>query len=187
MSLHISASGNGPNLILLHGWAMHSGIFAPLLPSLNRHFRVHCVDLPGHGQSLHSALPLDFDAVWADIAQSLDEPAYVMGWSLGGLFALHGAARFPQRCLGLIMQNASPCFVHRPDWPYGMPAQVFAAFAAELENEYAQTLQRFFMLEANPGVQLITISCSAEAPLTDEEAASMRAVHESLRILPRSP
>ena len=148
MSLHISASGNGPNLILLHGWAMHSGIFAPLLPSLNRHFRVHCVDLPGHGQSLHSALPLDFDAVWADIAESLDEPAYVMGWSLGGLFALHGAARFPQRCLGLIMQNASPCFVHRPDWPYGMPAQVFAAFAADLESDYAQTLRRFFMLEA---------------------------------------
>lgn len=42
---------------------------------------------------------------------------------------------------------------------------------------------RFFMIEADVGVQLVTISCSAEAPLTDEEAASMRAVHESLRIL----
>lgn len=148
MSLHININGKGPKLILLHGWAMHSGIFAPLLPSLSRHFRVHCVDLPGHGQSRHSTLALDFDAVWDDIAASLDEPAYIMGWSLGGLFALHGAARFPQRCLGLIMQNASPCFVHRPDWPYGMPAQVFAQFAADLERDYTQTLQRFFMLEA---------------------------------------
>ena len=33
MSLHVSVSGNGPKLILLHGWAMHSGIFAPLLPA----------------------------------------------------------------------------------------------------------------------------------------------------------
>lgn len=45
---------------------------------------------------------------------------------------------------------------------------------------------RFFMIEANPGVQLVTISCSAEAPLTDEEAASMSAVHNSLRVLTRS-
>ena len=55
MSLHIDTQGQGPDLILLHGWAMHSGIFAPLLAKLTAHFRVHCVDLPGHGQSRHIA------------------------------------------------------------------------------------------------------------------------------------
>lgn len=148
MTLHIEISGQGPNLILLHGWAMHSGIFAPLLPSLGQHFRVHCVDLPGHGQSLHSQLPLSFEAVWTELNQRIKQPAYIMGWSLGGLFALYGAANYPERCLGLIMQNASPCFVHRPDWPHGMPVSVFSQFASDLQTDYAQTLHRFFMLEA---------------------------------------
>lgn len=148
MPLHIESIGHGPNLILIHGWAMHSGIFAPLLPHLSQHFRVHCVDLPGHGKSLHSKLPLSFEAVWTELNKTLNEPAYFMGWSLGGLFALHGAQHFPERCIGLIMQNASPCFVHRADWPYGMPAQVFSQFADDLQTDYAQTLNRFFMLEA---------------------------------------
>lgn len=148
MTLHIEVSGQGPNLILLHGWAMHSGIFAPLLPSLNQHFRVHCIDLPGHGQSLHSNLALSYEALWAELNQRILAPSYIMGWSLGGLFALHGAANFPQRCLGLIMQNASPCFVHRPDWPHGMPAKIFSDFASDLQINYTQTLHRFFMLEA---------------------------------------
>jgi pimeloyl-[acyl-carrier protein] methyl ester esterase len=149
MTLHIEVSGQGPNLILLHGWAMHSGIFAPLLPSLNKYFRVHCVDLPGHGQSMHSELPLTYEAVWAELNQRILEPSYIMGWSLGGLFALYGAANFPQRCQGLIMQNASPCFVHRPDWPQGMPAKLFSDFASDLQINYTQTLHRFFMLEAH--------------------------------------
>lgn len=156
MSLHIDVVGQGPALILLHGWAMHSGIFAPLLPSLSQHFRIHCVDLPGHGQSLHSTLPLSYEAVWTELNQRIKQPAYIMGWSLGGLFALYGAAQNPSRCLGLIMQNASPCFVHRPDWPDGMPSSVFANFAADLATHYKQTLQRFFMLEAQGSDHLRT-------------------------------
>ena len=148
MTLHSESIGHGPNLILFHGWAMHSGIFAPLLPHLSQHFRVHCIDLPGHGQSLHSELPLSFEAVWSGLNNTFSEPAYFMGWSLGGLFALYGAQHFPERCLGLIMQNASPCFVRRHDWPHGMPAQVFTQFADDLHTDYAQTLNRFFMLEA---------------------------------------
>ena len=148
MSLHIDTQGQGPDLILLHGWAMHSGIFAPLLAKLTAHFRVHCVDLPGHGQSRHSALPLAFEPFWQSLLSRLDGPAFFMGWSLGGLFALYGAQKFPQHCHGLIMQNASPCFVHQSDWPHGMPAEVFQQFAADLNTDYAQTLHRFFMLEA---------------------------------------
>ena len=148
MTLHLESSGKGPDLLLVHGWAMHSGIFSPILPYLEAHFRVHRLDLPGHGHSLDSTLPLDFDAVWQALLPRLDGPAYVLGWSLGGLFALHGGIRYPQSCRALILQNASPCFVLRPDWPYGMPASVFRQFASDLSRDYDRTLQRFMMLEA---------------------------------------
>ena len=50
--MHIETCGSGPDLVLIHGWAMHGGIFAPLTPLLREHFRVHLVDLPGHGYSV---------------------------------------------------------------------------------------------------------------------------------------
>ena len=146
MSLHHELGGQGPDLILFHGWAMHSGIFSPLLPGLRQQFRVRCIDLPGHGRSIESGLALDFETVWQQILPTLEQPAYIMGWSLGGLFALHGAINHPQYCQGLIMQNASPCFVQRDDWPHGMPAQVFRQFATDLQIDYARTLHRFFIL-----------------------------------------
>jgi pimeloyl-[acyl-carrier protein] methyl ester esterase len=140
--------GSKPHLILLHGWAMHGGIFAPLLPHLQSHFQVRCVDLPGHGSQRDSVLPLDFPPFWQQLLQTLQQPSYVLGWSLGGLFALHGALNFPDHVRGLILMNASPSFVARPDWPEGMPATVFRQFAADLAQDYDGTLHRFFMLEA---------------------------------------
>ncbi len=56
-TLHVESLGDGPPLVLLHGWAMHSGIWGPLVPRLAKRNRVHAVDLPGHG---HSALAAPF-------------------------------------------------------------------------------------------------------------------------------
>ena len=49
--MHIETLGSGPDLVLIHGWAMHGGVFAPLLRELSAHFECHVVDLPGHGLS----------------------------------------------------------------------------------------------------------------------------------------
>ena len=51
MSLYTQTSGSGPALILIHGWSLHGGIWEQLVPLLEPHFRVTCVDLPGHGRS----------------------------------------------------------------------------------------------------------------------------------------
>lgn len=47
--LHIESLGHGPDLVLLHGWAMHSGIWSGVQDQLARQFRLHLVDLPGMG------------------------------------------------------------------------------------------------------------------------------------------
>jgi pimeloyl-[acyl-carrier protein] methyl ester esterase len=93
-------------------------------------------------------VPLEFSPFWKSLLPTLEQPVYVLGWSLGGLFALHGALAFPEYVKGLILLNASPSFVARNDWPQGMPATVFRQFAADLAQDYDGTLRRFFMLEA---------------------------------------
>ena len=166
--LHVERTGQGPALLLVHGWAMHGGVFAPLRRELEASFEVISVDLPGHGGSRGSALPLALDAV-GDALRDIIDPslgasngtgaaspsrALVLGWSLGGLVATALAARHPECVRGLAMLAASPRFVHAPDWPAGMDPSVFERFGEELGRDYRGTLDRFLMLEAQGSAHL---------------------------------
>lgn len=145
--MHIDVRGTGPALVMLHGWAMHGGIFASLVDALADEFSVHVVDLPGHGHSRGSQVPLQLDALARHLVQRTP-PALWLGWSLGGLLALQAAQQCPTAVTGLAMLCASPRFVRAWDWPAGMPTAVFSQFAADLEQDYRGTLDRFLMLEA---------------------------------------
>lgn len=143
--MHIEVDGCGPPLVLLHGWAMHGGVFAPLLKALTGHCECWVVDLPGHGASPErDGLALD------DTAERLLArlpPAHWLGWSLGGLVALRAALDAPDRVRGLIAIAASPRFVVGPDWSFGVDHAVFESFASELRQDYARTIERFLALE----------------------------------------
>lgn len=145
--MHIGIHGTGPALVMVHGWAMHAGIFAPLVQRLASRHTLYLVDLPGHGLSRDSTLPLSLEAVASHVATRVP-PAPWLGWSLGGLVALHAAQRYPDSVQRLVMLCASPQFVKAADWPEGMPPLVFSTFANELGRDYRGTLDRFLMLEA---------------------------------------
>lgn len=140
--------GNGPDLVLLHGWAMHSGVFAPLVESLASAFTLHLVDLPGHGRSRSAGISLTLADAAEAVAAVVPERALWLGWSLGGLVALHAATTSPARVRGLAMIAASPRFVRGEGWNEGMPAAIFHGFAEDLRTDYHATLDRFLMLEA---------------------------------------
>jgi len=148
MSLFHEVRGQGPALVMLHGWAMHGGVFAPLVERLADRFEVHCFDLPGHGGSREAGVPLALDAAVAAIAADAPARALWLGWSLGGLVALHAAQSRPAAVRGLVMLAASPRFVRADDWDAGMDPSVFRNFASELGRNYRGTLDRFLMLEA---------------------------------------
>lgn len=145
--MFIETLGSGPPLVLLHGWAMHSGLFAPLCEPLAQAFTLHLVDLPGHGRS-DSALALDADAAVDALLDAVPTRAIWLGWSMGGLFALRAALRAPARVRALAMLASSPRFTQAGDWPGGVPAQVFEQFAAGLAQDPGATIERFLALEA---------------------------------------
>ena len=70
--LHVDVVGSGPPLVLLHGWAMHGGIFAPLVEALRAHRTLHVVDLPGHGHSRGAAVPLRLDDCAAAVLDDIE-------------------------------------------------------------------------------------------------------------------
>jgi pimeloyl-[acyl-carrier protein] methyl ester esterase len=144
--MHIETLGDGPDLVLIHGWAMHGGIFAPLLPLLARQFRVHVVDLPGHGHSADSDEPIDPALCATQLADRLP-PALWAGWSFGGLVALRAALGHAAQVRGLVEICASPRFVAASDWPHGVAADVFVQFGVGLLENYRGTIERFLALE----------------------------------------
>ncbi|MEN1960380.1 alpha/beta fold hydrolase [Luteimonas sp. MJ246] len=174
--MHIDVQGRGAPLVLLHGWAMHGGVFAPLVERLADRFELHLVDLPGHGRSRDSAVPLEPGAVVEAVAARVPVAPW-LGWSLGGMFALRAAATRPERVPGLVMMCSAPRFVRdaagiaavaaHTDGSdtshtvvgataaatddagrYGMSPEIFAGFADGLRNDYHGTLERFIALEA---------------------------------------
>jgi pimeloyl-[acyl-carrier protein] methyl ester esterase len=145
--LHVDVQGDGPALVLLHGWAMHGGVFEPLVQRMRARYTLHLVDLPGHGLSRDSELALELEATFDAIAAQVPEAPWC-AWSLGGLFALHAALRSPARVPALVMLCASPRFVRGEDWRYGVSLEIFQDFAHGLRSDYRGTLDRFVALEA---------------------------------------
>jgi pimeloyl-[acyl-carrier protein] methyl ester esterase len=145
--LHVEVVGTGPPLVLLHGWAMHGGVFAPLVERLRDRRTLHVVDLPGHGLSRDCGVPLALEPCVAAIAARVPVAPWC-GWSLGGLFALHAAATRPRQVPALAMLCASPRFVRGQDWKHGVAAEIFRDVAVGLRDDYRGTLDLFVALEA---------------------------------------
>lgn len=181
--LHLERAGQGPALVLLHGWAMHGGVFAPLVRALAPRFDVVTVDLPGHGGSRDSALPLALDVVADALAALLPPRALVVGWSLGGLFALAYARRHAPRVRGLGLVAATPRFVHAADWPAGMDPRVFEQFGVDLAADYRGTLDRFLMLEAQGSAHLRDELRFLRDAVGARGEPAPRALHEGLGLL----
>lgn len=151
--LHVAIQGQGPDLVLLHGWALHGGIFDALRAELATEHRVHTIDLPGHGRSTPPSA-LDKLEDWLATLASLVPPgAAVLGWSLGGLLAMQLAARVPLRALTLV--SSTPKFVAAADWPHGMAVEVFAQFAQRLQQDFAGTVEDFLRLQVRGESQAV--------------------------------
>ena len=147
MMLWHERQGSGPDLVLVHGWGLHGGIWGDLPARLAQHFRVTTLDLPGHGRSREVNGDGSLDAFTDRVAELCSGAAIWLGWSLGGLIALNAALRHPHKVAQLVLVGATPKFVQAPDWPHAMPKAVFADFARSFAQDYRATLLRFLSLQ----------------------------------------
>jgi len=182
--MHIETAGAGTDLVLIHGWAMHAGIFAPLTRLLTPQFRVHLVDLPGHGQSTDGNA-CDPAACAAALAHALPRALWV-GWSLGGIVALHAALAQTEKVRGIVAIAASPRFVVATDWPHGVSHDVFVQFGAGLQRDYRGTIERFLALEALGSDHAQSELRELRAHVFERGEPSLDALQDGLRVLDSS-
>ena len=139
------------DLVLLHGWGMNAAVWSGLPPALGQRYRLHPIELPGHGES-----PLNTEPSLTGWAQAVltaaPARAIWLGWSLGGLIALQAARLAPERIDALILMTATPRFVQGLGWPQAMPLTTLQQFQAALLENSRETLDRFLALQVRGSV-----------------------------------
>jgi pimeloyl-[acyl-carrier protein] methyl ester esterase len=146
--IHQQTFGKGKPIVLMHGWAMHSGIWRDFAQQLAQNYQVTCIDLPGHGRSekIDSfTLERISDALVNAVS---DESSCWLGWSLGATVVLDIAKRFPERVNSLVLLAGNPSFTQTDYWP-GMNVGLLDAFAGKLNEDCHTTLLRFLSLQVN--------------------------------------
>ena len=152
MKPYVEITGEGPSLLLLHGWGLHGGIWGTVVDQLARHFKVYNVDLPGFGHSEIHADDYTLDYLVEAVESILPEtdhksPCFMLGWSLGGLVATALALKSPHKIGKLITVASNPSFIATDDWRYGVQAKTLNAFIDSLALDYEATLLRFLSLQ----------------------------------------
>lgn len=112
--IHYSKTGNGPVVILLHGFLESFEIWNDFTSRLEKEFTVLRIDLPGHGRSgllgEVNSMPDMAEVVMAVADYEKVENFVVCGHSMGGYVAVELANREPSRMKGMVLfhSHAAP-------------------------------------------------------------------------------
>ena len=119
--------GDGPPLVLLHGWPQHSGMWREVIPSLAPRFRCLALDLRGLGASPAPPDGYDKPTLARDVLDTLDslgiEKARFLGHDWGALVSAIIARDAPERAERVLM------FSVPPPWEIGLDPRRFISIA----------------------------------------------------------
>lgn len=100
MFLHAERHGEGPPLVLVHGFSQTSRCWGPEADALAVDHEVIRVDAPGHGRSVETSADLRSGA---RLIADQGGAATYLGYSMGARFCLHVALGHPELVRGLVL------------------------------------------------------------------------------------
>ena len=116
VKIHYEVYGDGPALILTHGYSSTSAMWEGQIEALSKHHKLVLWDMRGHGKSDYPADPDAYSEALTigDIAVLLDQigarRAIVGGLSLGGYMSLAFYRTHPERVAALLIIDTGPGF-----------------------------------------------------------------------------
>jgi len=182
-TLHVETIGQGPALVMLHGWGLNLRVFDRLRRRLAGDYTVIGIDLPGHGRSTWEPALQHCDAQLELLRQALPPRASILGWSLGGQLALQLAARVDTEVQRLILLATTPRFVCSDDWPQAMASATLERFAQQLTQDYRRTVADFLELQVRGSAAADEVLQHLRASLLEHGEAQAPALGAGLEML----
>jgi pimeloyl-ACP methyl ester carboxylesterase len=109
-TIHIRVGGQGPAVVMLHGFADTGDMWVPLAAALAPRRTVVVPDLRGMGLSSHPEAGYDKKTQGRDVARVLDtlkiQKADVVAHDIGNMVAYAFAGQYPQRVVRLVLMDA---------------------------------------------------------------------------------
>jgi pimeloyl-ACP methyl ester carboxylesterase len=143
-------AGEGPTLVLLHGAGDSAGTWSSIVKTFTPRYRVVIPDLAGHGMSAPAEGPISvgqvLEGLEAVMAQGPQDPAIIVGNSLGAWVAMLYARAHPDRVARLVLVNGGALVGDRPDLSLVPKSrEEAAALMTELRDASADPIPGFVL------------------------------------------
>ena len=136
--VHYEVAGSGPAVLLTHGFAASSHMYAATVADLSGDHTTITWDIRGHGKSDSPSDPAEYSVAASldDMAGILDaagaDRAVLVGHSLGGYLSLEFTLAHPDRVAGLVLVDTGPGF--RKDEGRARWNEMAEGYAADLDQ-----------------------------------------------------
>src|SRR5688572_16382202 len=147
IDVRYAVTGSGPWVVLSHSLACRLEMWDEEVRRLSRRFRVLAYDSRGHGETSAPAMPYTLDMIADDIKGLFDHlgiaSAHWIGLSMGGVFGLAAALRYPGIFDSIVLADTS--FRLSPEGIQAFKDRVAAVRgASSMEPMVEPTLKRWF-------------------------------------------
>ncbi|ORA33294.1 alpha/beta fold hydrolase [Mycobacterium aquaticum] len=144
--------GHGAPIVLVHGLMGRGSTWTRQLPWLTELGAVYTYDAPWHrGRDVPDPFPISTERFVEDLADAvaeLDEPARLIGHSMGGLHSWCLAAARPELVTAVVVEDMAPDFLGRTTgpwepWVHALPVEYGSA--QEVYQEFGPVAGRYFL------------------------------------------
>jgi pimeloyl-[acyl-carrier protein] methyl ester esterase len=180
--MHIKIIGEGRPIVLIHGWGVSGKIWEEFAKLIMSKYKLYIIDLPGMGKS-EIINPYKIDNLINEIHGLIPERASIIGWSLGGLIAMKYCLKYTKNVNSLVCISATPCFIKKHGWEYGVNKNFFLKFKKDLLNNWEKTLKKFFLLQIQKEEEKEEILKKLESDSINKRPSTKEGLEKSLEIL----
>lgn len=177
--LRCTVLGEGPDVVLVHGWKQSHRLFDQATHRLAQSHRVIAFDQRGTGESDKPDCSYTFDLLGADLREVLDihnaVDATLVGWSMGCTVVLSSMVPPSDRVARVLLMNGPLCLTRTDDFPYALAEEELHTYVEGMEEAWPADQRAF--LEAS-----LLPHNSAMTPLL-EYAAWQTPLHIALRLV----
>lgn len=143
--IHPARNKDTETIVMIHGFALDSSLWQPMLTHLQHRYQVVIYDLRGHGQSEQEGSVLGWELMVEDLNELIQhleiEKFHLVAYGLGSHLAVHFANKYTSYVNSLILLSLP--FIHINNYPYYQLRQAFPHIKLAVKTSNTDELAPF--------------------------------------------